>query len=140
MRLRETSILMIILGGYACGGQNTNDQGKGENAAEQKFFSKDNPGIWKDYKDDHDIKVTVKKEKYRKIIQVNVPMKVTPEHYIEVIVLQDYKGKELESKSYKRGETPVAEFFVPAEFKEPVTIIGKCNLHDMWQTKVNLSQ
>lgn len=138
--LRRYILLIILLGVYACGGQGGQNQEKGSNTdPEQKFFSKDNSGIWKDYREDHDIQVKVVKEKYRKVLQVSIPLKVTPEHYIEVILLQDYKGKELEAKSFKRGQSPTAEFSVPAGFQESVTIISKCNLHDMWVKKVNLA-
>jgi len=103
---------------------------------EPKFYSMSNPGKWEEQVLDHPPSYEVVTEKDIKKIKIKVPLKVERSHYIETILLLDHNRKELQKKIFKRGEKPEVEFELPADYRAFVYIVLKCNLHDMWQTKV----
>ncbi len=102
----------------------------------QIYFSSANPGKWRDYKVDHQLSVQVKGKGDYLTVRVEVPLKTTNEHYIEVIVLVDGKNREIAKQTFARSEKPVAEFNIRKEETVNLFAVAKCNQHDMWRTKI----
>jgi desulfoferrodoxin (superoxide reductase-like protein) len=110
-----------------------------------KYHSVKKAGKWKDQAADHVPEYTVvynedNKNSKNKIIKVSVPFegRQAPLHYIELIILADYNHKELQKVEFPLGNKYAdAEFKLPKGYKSYVYIIAKCNLHDMWETRVD---
>ncbi|MFC1668826.1 desulfoferrodoxin family protein [Spirochaetota bacterium] len=105
-----------------------------------KFYNARNPGKWKNNSYEHIPQVTVKTDKINKIINVTVPLegRMSPIHYIEVIVLLDHNRKELQKKTFPSGNKKAeAVFKLPKNYSSFVYVVAKCNLHDMWEKRVS---
>jgi len=110
--------------------------GRSKPTEEPKFYSSDNPGKWEVQEPFHIPKVTYKKGSNNDQVNVVVPLQVSPEHYIEVILLTDGNHRELAKKSLRRSESPEATLDVPSENHSKLYVVIKCNLHDMWEVEV----
>ena len=132
------SIIISLL--TSCKG--SGDRSPGESIGNDtpiKYYSKNNPGKWKDLPGDHTPTYKITQDKENKIITVTVPFKgtVNPIHYVEVIVLLDHNRKELQKKNFQRGtQTATAVFKLPKDYLSFVYVVAKCNLHDMWEVKI----
>lgn len=102
---------------------------------EPKYHTQTNPGSWEKKMEEHKIKISyVGSDK----IRVDVPLQSTlrPPHFIEAILLQDDKEKEIKAKIFEPSYTAAdAEFKLPDSTKKYYIVI-KCNLHDMWMAPV----
>jgi desulfoferrodoxin (superoxide reductase-like protein) len=108
-----------------------------------KFYSAANPGPWASEAADHDVSITITRVNDSKVINVQVPFAKNRErkHYVEAILLLDAKKNELQKRSFERGfGEEGARFEVPDSFNEPVFVVVKCNLHDMWERLVDWSE
>lgn len=108
-----------------------------------KFHSAENPGRWKDQAPSHTPSYSVQKTGDSYKITVSVPLKgrTIPLHYIEVILLTDSRHRELKKKTFTRGERNAkALFTLPADTRSPVYAVIKCNLHDMWDKRIDLEK
>ena len=115
--------------------------GNGKN--EIKFYSAADPGVWESKAADHDVDITITHVNDKKFINVQVPFAKNREkkHYVEAILLLDANRKELQKKSFDRGSGEEgASFEVPDSFNAPVTVVIKCNLHDMWEKPVDWNE
>jgi desulfoferrodoxin (superoxide reductase-like protein) len=110
---------------------------------EVQFYNAADPGPWESKAAEHDIEITVTRVNESKILDVQVPFAKNREkkHYIEAIVILDVNRNELKKKSFdrKRGEAG-AKFEFPENFTDPVYVVVKCNLHDMWEKVVDWSE
>jgi desulfoferrodoxin (superoxide reductase-like protein) len=116
----------------ACG-QPPKETAEIERLRSQVYFTKSDPGRWKDFAKDHDPQV---KTYANGKIEVDVPMSPEIGHYIEVIIVSDASGREVAVKSFKRGEKPQATLTIPPAKMPGATVIAKCNLHGMWKQEV----
>lgn len=75
-------------------------------------------------------------------IEVTLPLQssIQPRHFIEAILLQDEREKEIAVQLFKPSYVSAkAEFKLPDSTK-PYYIVIKCNLHDMWMFPVPARQ
>ena len=109
-----------------------------------QFYTAAKPGPWANQSADHDVEITITRDSEGKTIHVYIPFAAKKEqrHYVESILILDSKGKELQKKSFLkgRGSDKGATFNFPENFNEPVFVVLKCNLHDMWEKKVAWSE
>jgi len=103
---------------------------------EPKFYSADNPGVWKDHKATHTAQITLNGEDDERQIHVSVPLTPNPGHYIEAILLTDEQHRELAKKLLSRSDAPAADLPVPRGKYSKFYVVIKCNLHDMWEVEV----
>lgn len=104
-----------------------------------KYHTPTNPGAWESKAKEHNVSVRYLSAD---TIEVTVPLQssIQPRHYIEVILLQDEKEKEIAVQHFKPSYIPAkAEFRLPDSTK-PYYIVIKCNLHDMWMFPVPARQ
>ncbi len=136
---RAVIIILVSIAAIeiSCGwGDKSGQDGKNE----IKFYSAADPGVWESKAADHDVDITITRVNDKKYINVQVPFAKNREkkHYVEVILLLDANRKELQKKSFDRGSGEEgARFEVPDSFNDPVTVVIKCNLHDMWEKPVD---
>lgn len=105
----------------------------------QKYYSAEEPGRWKDQAKDHDLTVAIIEDaKGRKGIEVSVPFtnQMNEQHYVEALVLLDHTGRQIDVKTFNRGEKATTIFLVTDKVKFPVYVMGRCNMHDWWKKKV----
>ncbi len=114
-------------------GQPTQDAGEADRLRNQVYFTKEDPGRWKDFAKDHDPQL---KANANGKIEVDVPFSAEMGHYVEVILVRDAAGRELSAKSFKRGEKPHTTLSIPPEKIPGATVIAKCNLHGMWKKEI----
>ncbi|HOT45053.1 MAG TPA: desulfoferrodoxin family protein [Spirochaetota bacterium] len=117
--------------------------GQDEEAGTVRFYSAADPGKWESKAADHDVEITITRVNDRKYINVHVPFAKNREkkHYVEAILLLDANRKELQKKSFARGSGEEgARFEVQDSFNDPVTVVIKCNLHDMWEKQVDWNE
>ncbi len=108
-----------------------------------KFHSPENPGKWKNQSSSHTPAYHVEKTGDSYNVTVSVPLKgsTIPLHYIEVILIADSRHRELKKKTFTRGvRNAKALFTLPADTQSPVYAVIKCNLHDMWEKKIDLEK
>lgn len=108
-----------------------NDAGK-----VQKYYSSEQPGKWSAQAGDHDLEITIIEDaKGKKGIEVSVPFtrERDERHYVEVIAIEDQKGREIAIQRFNRGDRALALFEVTDRIKFPVYAVAKCNMHDMWR-------
>jgi hypothetical protein len=137
-----TLMLLACSKGGNSGGNTATPQTAGENPSQippEVFLTSENPGRWKDRKDEHDILVrevrvyTVGKEKLREL-QITVSLQGTDRHYLEAALVLDHSlKKELAKISFERMK-PGYDFklSIPADNPNAVFVVIKCNQHDMW--------
>lgn len=113
-------------------GQPATQSAEQDRLRSQVYFTKEDPGRWKDFAKDHDPQVKASGGK----IEVGIPMSAEIGHYIEVILVADAAGRELGAKTFKRGEKPQATLSIPPAKMASATVIAKCNLHGMWRKPV----
>lgn len=111
----------------------------------QRFYSKEEPGMWEGQADTHVPIIEFKKGEKRKFT-VTVPLvgTETPVHRIEAIFLMEINGMQEKEVSAKRFDQVVLSASADFEFPEPdeknknafYYIVAKCNLHDMWRVPV----
>lgn len=117
---------------------------KPDEATINNYHSDQNPGKWKDQAIDHVPQFKTiynKKDKKNISIKVNIPFMGTraPLHYIETIILADHNHNEMQKVDFLMGnEDAQAVFMLPKDYKSYIYIISKCNLHDMWEARVDL--
>lgn len=109
-----------------------------------KFHTAEKTGSWKKQAADHVPSYTISYEEHDgkkfKIITAKIPFSgsIAPLHYVEALILADYNHNELQKASFHRGNQKAAAVFrLPADHRSHVFIIAKCNLHDMWETRVD---
>jgi desulfoferrodoxin (superoxide reductase-like protein) len=106
----------------------------------KKYFTVSDPGVWEQKAAEHDIEITISRVNDKKILEVHVPFAKNREinHYIEAIAVIDKDEKEIQVKRFKRGfGDEGAKFEFPEDFNEPVSVLVKCSLHDMWVKPVD---
>ena len=128
-RLPSIGLFPILL---ACG-QPSSEKAAEDRLRNQVYFTKADPGRWKDFAKDHEPQV--KKDTGGKI-EVDVPLVTDQGHYVEVILVSDAQGRELTAKFFKRGEKPHAELAIPLAKMPGASVIAKCNLHGMWKSEL----
>jgi desulfoferrodoxin (superoxide reductase-like protein) len=111
-------------------GQPSTASAETERLRNQVYFTKADPGRWKDFAKDHEPEI---KKVSPGQIEVNVPVSPEMGHYIEVILISDAMQRELAVKHFKRGEKPHAVLSIPPEKMPNSQVIAKCNLHGMWR-------
>ena len=115
----------------------------------QRFYSKEEPGMWDGQADMHVPKIEFKKGEKRQFT-VTVPLVGTPNpvHRIEAIFLLAVDGmKETEISAKRFNEVVLsasADFELPEETEKNKNtayyIVAKCNLHDMWRVPVQAKE
>lgn len=126
----RSTLLFATLMPFAIGcGQPATESAETERLRSQVYFTKEDPGRWKDFAKDHEPQVKLTGT----TVAVEVPFSVEIGHYIEVILVTDGSGREVAAKSFKRGEIPQAALSIPAAKLPGATVIAKCNLHGMWR-------
>jgi len=139
-------IIMLLANAFFYCGKGSGSSAESQSALTNKtinaeesqiYFSAANPGKWKDYKQDHELLVNVSKDGETRLVTIEVPFKPDTDHYIEVIVLVDEQNREIAKQRFERGEKAVATFSIPPNTKGGIFAVAKCNLHDMWKTKVD---
>lgn len=113
----------------ACG-QPATESAEQDRLRSQVYFTKEDPGRWKDFAKDHEPQV---KSDASGKIEVDVPFAAEIGHYVEVILVSDAAGREIAAKSFKRGEPPHATLSILPAKIPGATVIAKCNLHGMWR-------
>ncbi len=126
--MHRALLCSTILALCASCGQPATESAETERLRSQVYFTKEDPGRWKDFAKDHDPHVKANGK-----IEVDVPFTAEIGHYVEIIVLLDAQQREVAAKTFKRGEKPHATFSFPAEKMAGATVIAKCNLHGMWK-------
>lgn len=129
--MRTYCLVWLCFSGFIfyCG-QPAQQSAEADRLRNQVYFTKEDPGRWKDFAKDHDPQLkTLSPGK----IEVDVPMVAEAGHYIEVILAVDAAGRELAVKHFKRGEKPHAQLVIRTEKSAGTTVIAKCNLHGMWR-------
>ena len=137
-----TVLITIVALQISCTVSDKSGQGS-EGKAEVKFYSAADPGVWKSQVVDHDVDITITRVNDKKVINVQVPFAKNRQkkHYVEAILLLDANKNELQKKSFNKGfGEEGAQFEVPDNFNEPVFVVVKCNLHDMWEKLVDWSE
>lgn len=154
MRIQQSVLFLICVSLVAaCGGSSSGSNSgnvatgtPGEIVSQvpaEKFFTAQNPGRWKERKDEHELLVRevrtyyVGKQKLREI-EITVPMEGTPQHYLEAgLILDNSLKKEFSKISFELGK-PKYSFKLSAPADEPNVIYAviKCNQHDMWLKRV----
>lgn len=112
---------------------------RGTAVPDQSFYSAAEPGRWEAQVKDHDPECRLTTDdRGKKLLEVSVPFgrRGDRSHYVEVIVVQDGKGKEIGRKSFERGEAAETAFAIPAGVRYPITVVSKCNQHDMWKKEI----
>lgn len=147
---RMAHLIIVVTAIFAvmqcsCNMSDTSGPGGGADvrAGEVRYYSAADPGVWESRVEDHDADITVIRVNDTKVINVHVPFtnKREKKHYLEAIVLLDSNKKQLQKKSFEKGfGEEGAKFEVPADFNEQVYVVIKCNLHDMWEKPVDLSE
>jgi desulfoferrodoxin (superoxide reductase-like protein) len=130
--MRCAMLFSTLLAFLAACGQPATETAELERLRGQVYFTKEDPGRWKDFAKDHDPQVKASSGK----IEVDVPMSVEIGHYIEVILVSDAAGREVTAKTFKRGEQPYASLSIPLAKMAGATVTAKCNLHGMWRKAV----
>ena len=111
----------------------------GASVPAQKFYSADEPGKWEAQVQDHDPECRiVRDDRGRRLLEVSVKFgrRADPGHYVEVITLLNGKGKVIGTHSFERGEIAQAGFEIPDKTPFPLTVVSKCNRHDMWKKEI----
>lgn len=129
--LRNCTILIAIFFFLSCGEASKTD---GPPPA-PKYHTQTNPGAWESKAKEHQINIAYLSPD---TIEVSIPLQSTmqPRHFIEAIVLQDDKEKEIAVRHFKPSYIPAkAEFSLPDATRSYYIVI-KCNLHDMWMLPV----
>lgn len=127
--MRKFHALGILLLLSTCG-QPAPEKAEQDRLLSQVYFTKDDPGRWKDFAKDHEPQI---KSDASGKIEVDVLFTVETGHYVEVILVNDAAGREVTAKSFKRGERPHATLSIPPAKIPGATVIAKCNLHGMWR-------
>lgn len=130
--MRRALLYSTILVLCAACGQPTPDSVETERLRSQVYFTKEDPGRWKDFATDHDPQIKASGGK----IEVDVPFAAEIGHYVEIILVNDGAQRELSAKSFKRGEKPHAVLSIPPAKMPGATVIAKCNLHGMWRKEI----
>ncbi|AFM14714.1 desulfoferrodoxin family protein [Turneriella parva] len=104
-----------------------------------KYHTPTNPGAWESKAKEHNVSVRYLSSD---AIEVTLPLQssIQPRHFIEAILLQDDREKEIAVQLFKPSYVSAkAEFKLPDSTK-PYYIVIKCNLHDMWMFPVPARQ
>lgn len=121
--------IQLICG--ACG-QPAQESVEQDRLRSQVYFTKEDPGRWKDFAKDHDPQLKVSGGK----IEVDLPFTAEIGHYTEVILVQDMAQRELAARHFKRGAQAHATLSIPPAKMAGATVIAKCNLHGMWKKEI----
>lgn len=120
----------------------------------QKVYTEENPGNWKNIKDEHLPRVTIYKNRKQNIV-VHVPIRnPSQKHYIEKIAIVEVEEekeniqknnneikdaklkvkKELAVKLFSRHAKYFEAIFSlhPVPSGKEIIVYSKCNLHDLW--------
>lgn len=106
----------------------------------QAFFTQSNPGRFKEYRDDHNPQVKAQVQGEVVTISAAMPFIADAGHYIEFIALADSAMKQKDIRYFRRGQLPRATFFAPVDGAASLTVVAKCNLHNMWTKPVTLEE
>ena len=121
-------IILLAVATISCADSNRPNKGiNGPGAV--RFHSANDPGKWEAKADKHDVDINVSTMNNKKIINVQVPFAKlrNRRHYVEVILLVDANGKELQKKTFKTGYGERgARFEVPEDFTENRLSSGSC--------------
>ena len=93
------------------------------------------PGHWEAQASDHEPEIRLVDEDDGAVMYVTVPFTKTrnPNHYLEVVLLLDANKKEIAKKEFERGSgREGARFVLPEGGTSGLSVVAKCNLHDMW--------
>ncbi len=126
----------LLLALCAACGQPATESAEVERLRSQVYFTKEDPGRWKDFAKDHDPQVKVNGGK----IEVDVSFVAEMGHYTEVILVHDAAQRELMAKTFKRGEKAHATLSIPISKIAGATVIAKCNLHGMWKKNISVTE
>lgn len=107
------------------------------------YFTPENPGKWKGRAPEHAIYVrdgriySQGKKKLRELI-VNVPLEGDERHYLEAGIAMDHSLKKEFDKVSFAPKSPQYSFklVVPADSRNAIYVVIKCNQHDMWLKRV----
>lgn len=108
---------------------------------EPLFYTEANPGKWHNQKTGHVPVVEFKRKDNVAFLSAKVPLEQQYNHYIEALVLLNYKREEVAKISYRRGSAGFAqaEFFLGSgKISQTWYVVAKCNKHDMWEKKLIL--
>lgn len=125
--MRRALLYSLLL--TACG-QPATESAEQDRLRNQVYFTKEDPGRWKDFAKDHEPEI---KKVSSGQIEIHVPMTPEMSHYVEVILISDAMQRALAVKHFKRGEKPYAILSAPPEKMQNAQVIAKCNLHGMWR-------
>lgn len=131
--MRCALLYSLLFAFCAACGQPATETAEAERLRSQVYFTKEDPGRWKDFAKNHEPQV---KTNASGKIEVDVPFATEMGHYVEVILLSDAAGRELTAKSFKRGELPHATLSILPAKMPGATVIAKCILHGMWRKDV----
>ena len=142
IRVTFALLSVIALAGLAsCTDSGDNDGGIKRN--DVVFYSAAAPGPWIEQAADHEPEIIITRTDDRKTLNINVPFAQRNEknHFVEVAVILDMKGKELKKFSFVKGRSHKgAQFDFPENFNTPVYVVIKCNKHDMWEKLVDWNE
>lgn len=137
------SIMFLMSAVFVLSCSGGGGSGQDDAKTEVRFYSAADPGVWASQAANHDTGITITRMNDKKYISVLVPFSKNRErkHYVEAILLLDANRKELQKKAFATGSGDEgATFEVPDNFNSPVTVVIKCNLHDMWEKPVDWSE
>lgn len=140
LKNKLTFFILISLLPFAACKDDTADFTRSKDFGKIKFHTKEQEGRWPGKGEDHIPIIKWSKSNANQII-VTVPLekKSAGRHFIEVIVFMEGDKKEIAKKSFAADENLFqAVFPMPKDYnpEKSYWVIGKCNLHQMWRSKV----
>jgi desulfoferrodoxin (superoxide reductase-like protein) len=101
-------------------------------------YTKDAPEEWKGLEEDH-IPIISFPKSLNKDLRIEVRLKNSGgDHYIEKMGIVDKNGKELATKTFRRGDKYFEALFsssILPNDKSGLKVYAKCSLHDLWTTE-----
>jgi desulfoferrodoxin (superoxide reductase-like protein) len=109
--------------------------------AEEKIFTRSDPGAWGGKEDSHIPQIVYEKVEAGLKVTVTVSHEMNPEkpHYIMLIKLKDGEGNLLGEKEFQAADEKAEAIFELSTLPGKLVAYEKCNLHGVWMDEVVLA-
>jgi desulfoferrodoxin (superoxide reductase-like protein) len=106
--------------------------------AEEKIFTRSDPGAWGGKEDSHIPQIVYEKVEAGLKVTVTVSHEMNPEkpHYIMLIKLKDGEGNLLGEKEFQAADKKAEAIFELSTLPGKLVAYEKCNLHGVWMDEV----
>ena len=108
--------------------------------AEEKIFTRSDPGAWGGKEDSHVPQIAYEKVETGLKVTVTISHEMNPEkpHYIMYIKLKDGEGNLLGEKEFQAADEKAQAIFEVTGVPGKLIAYEKCNLHGVWMDEVVL--